>query len=71
MSEERVYKFDELWNEEFVTDFKTTLLICQSKANLYEKPSFGRITDLLDQNIGKMLARDLHGNKNFTCIACY
>ena len=43
----KVYTFDELWNEKYVTDiFKTRMVIYQSKANLDEKILCGKITHL-------------------------
>ena len=51
----KVQRFWGLWNEKYVGDFKTKMLIYQSKANLDEKILFGKITHYLDPEIRKML----------------
>ena len=43
--------------------FKTMMLLCQSKANLYEKISFGKVTHL-DPTIRKTSARSWTCNKS-------
>ena len=44
--------------------FKTEMLIYHSKANLYKKILFGKITHHLDPEIRKMLVRGMFGNKD-------
>ena len=49
-----------------MADIHTKMLILQSKTNLDGKILFGKVTNLLEPDVRKMLVRCMFGNENST-----